>query len=215
MNSAAYVGGADFRHEWGNRAYSFSAQIASSLVLGSEAAMTATQRSSARYFQRPDAGHLDVDSTADLPVKVSSVLFRSAQEVLRNVASHSGARRVGVQAVADGDTAVLVVDDDGRGFDQRDLEQRMSRGHLGLRALGDLVAQAEGRLVAEAAQFGPRQLRILGRRILDVVAPEVAEDAERRALEREEAHAAAVTTLTSRRRGDGTTDLATLPCTAR
>ena len=71
----------------------------------------------------------------------------------------------------------------------------------------DLVAQAEERLVAEAARFGPRQLRILGRRILDVVAPEVAEDAERRALEREELHAAAVTALTSRRRGDGTTDL--------
>ncbi len=71
----------------------------------------------------------------------------------------------------------------------------------------EVVAQAEERLVAEAARFGPRQLRILGRRILDVVAPEVAEDAERRALEREEAHAAAVTALSSRRRGDGTTDL--------
>ena len=71
----------------------------------------------------------------------------------------------------------------------------------------DLVARAEERLVAEAARFGPRQLRILGRRILDVVAPEVAEDHERRALEREEAHAAAVTALRSRRRGDGTTDL--------
>jgi two-component system NarL family sensor kinase len=94
---------------------------------------------------------LDVDSTADLPVQVSSVLFRSAQEVLRNVASHSGAQRVGVQAVADSDTAVLVVDDDGRGFDQGDLEQRMSHGHLGLRALGDLVAQAGGRLTVTSA----------------------------------------------------------------
>jgi Domain of unknown function (DUF222) len=71
----------------------------------------------------------------------------------------------------------------------------------------DLLAQAEERLVAESARFGPRQLRILGRRILDVLAPEVAEDHERRALEREEAHALAVTALTSRRRGDGTTDL--------
>ena len=71
----------------------------------------------------------------------------------------------------------------------------------------EVVAAAEERLVAEAARFGPRQLRILGRRILDVVAPEVADEAERRALEREEAHAAAVTALTSRRRGDGTTDL--------
>ena len=71
----------------------------------------------------------------------------------------------------------------------------------------EVVAQAEERLVAEAGRFGPRQLRILGRRILDVVAPEVAEDAERRALEREEAHAAMATFLTARRRGDGTSDL--------
>ena len=71
----------------------------------------------------------------------------------------------------------------------------------------EILAQAEERLVAEAARFGPRQLRILGRRILDVLAPEVAEEHERRALEREEARAAAVTALTSRRRGDGTTDL--------
>jgi hypothetical protein len=70
-----------------------------------------------------------------------------------------------------------------------------------------LLAAAEERLVAEAARFGPRQLRILGRRILDVIAPDVAQDAERRALEREETHAAAVTALTSRHRGDGTTDL--------
>jgi hypothetical protein len=70
-----------------------------------------------------------------------------------------------------------------------------------------LVARAEDRLVVEAARFGPRALRILGRGILEVVAPEVAEDHERRVLDREEAHAAAVTALTSRRRGDGTTDL--------
>jgi hypothetical protein len=71
----------------------------------------------------------------------------------------------------------------------------------------EMLTQAEQRLVGEAGRFGPRQLRILGRRILDVVAPEVAEDHERRALEREELHAAKVTALTSRRRGDGTTDL--------
>ncbi len=71
----------------------------------------------------------------------------------------------------------------------------------------EVAAQTEERLVAEAGRFGPRQLRILGRRILDVVAPEVPEDAERRALEREEAHAEKATFLTARRRGDGTSDL--------
>jgi hypothetical protein len=71
----------------------------------------------------------------------------------------------------------------------------------------EVVGQAEAGLVAETARFGPRQLRILGRRILDVVAPEVAEGHERRLLEREETHAALATFLTTRRRGDGTTDI--------
>jgi hypothetical protein len=71
----------------------------------------------------------------------------------------------------------------------------------------EVVRQAEARLVAEAERFGPGQLRILGRRILDVVAPELGEEHERRLLEREEAHAARATFLTTRRRGDGTTDI--------
>jgi Domain of unknown function (DUF222) len=71
----------------------------------------------------------------------------------------------------------------------------------------EVVRQAETRLVAEAERFGPRQLRILGRRILEVVAPELGEEHERRMLEREEVHAARATFLTTRRRGDGTTDI--------
>lgn len=66
---------------------------------------------------------------------------------------------------------------------------------------------AEERLVAEAGRFGPRQLRILGRRVLDVVAPEVAEEIEGRLLAQEEAYAARNAFVRSRRRGDGTTDL--------
>lgn len=46
--------------------------------------------------------------------------------------------------------------------------------------------RAEERLLAEALHFTPRELRVLGRRVLEVVAPEVAEDHERRALEAEE-----------------------------
>ena len=71
----------------------------------------------------------------------------------------------------------------------------------------DVLRRAEERLVDAAAEFAPRQLRMLGRRILDVVAPDVAEQAERRALETEEAAAARSTYLVWGRRGDGTTDL--------
>jgi hypothetical protein len=71
----------------------------------------------------------------------------------------------------------------------------------------EIRVQAEERLIEKATEFGPRGLRILGRRILDVVAPEVAEEHERQRLEREEEDAEKATFFTSRRRGDGTTDL--------
>ena len=50
----------------------------------------------------------------------------------------------------------------------------------------EIRVQAEERLIEKATEFGPRGLRILGRRILDVVAPEVAEKHERQRLEKEE-----------------------------
>jgi hypothetical protein len=68
-------------------------------------------------------------------------------------------------------------------------------------------AAAEERLVVEAARFGPRKLRILGRRVLDVVAPEVAEAIEGRLLAQEEARASDNVFVRRRRRGDGTSDL--------
>ncbi len=71
----------------------------------------------------------------------------------------------------------------------------------------DVRLKAEEHLVAEAATFAPRELRVLGRRILDVVAPELGEQHEREALEREERAALRHTRLVTRRRGDGTTDI--------
>jgi hypothetical protein len=71
----------------------------------------------------------------------------------------------------------------------------------------DLLAKAEAHLVAQAAHFTPKELRKLGNKILEVIAPEVAEDAERKKLDRELAKARRTTRLTLRNRGDGTTDL--------
>jgi hypothetical protein len=67
------------------------------------------------------------------------------------------------------------------------------------------VALAEAHLVDRAEEFGPTELARIGRRILDVVAPEVAEAAEAARLADLEAHAEQQTRLTMRRLGDGTT----------
>lgn len=71
----------------------------------------------------------------------------------------------------------------------------------------EILHLAEQRLFELAQEFGPRQLQILGRRVLDVIAPDIAERAEERALKREERNAARRTVLTTRRNGDGTTDI--------
>ena len=68
-----------------------------------------------------------------------------------------------------------------------------------------IKTQAEETLVAYAREFDPTQLRRLGRRILEVIAPEIAEHEEARRLAAEEAHARKTTRLTMRRLGDGTT----------
>ncbi|HWI01271.1 MAG TPA: histidine kinase [Propionibacteriaceae bacterium] len=94
---------------------------------------------------------LDVDETETLPIAASSVLYRCAQEILRNVAAHSDAREVQLTATFDGSTATLVVDDDGRGFDETDLAERLADGHLGLRSLGDLVAESHGQFTVRSA----------------------------------------------------------------
>ena len=68
----------------------------------------------------------------------------------------------------------------------------------------DTVARAEAHLVEQAGEFGPKELGRIGRRILDVVAPEIADAVEAARLADLEAHAADVTRLTMRRLGDGT-----------
>ena len=64
LHSAAYSGSADFAHEWGNRTYRISSVVSGSYVQGDPAAITRTQSTSTRYFQRPDADHLTLDPNA-------------------------------------------------------------------------------------------------------------------------------------------------------
>jgi hypothetical protein len=61
LHSAAYTGGLDFSHTWNDRTYYIVARAVFSHVRGSEEALLRTQRSSLRYFQRPDVTHVTLD----------------------------------------------------------------------------------------------------------------------------------------------------------
>jgi hypothetical protein len=68
----------------------------------------------------------------------------------------------------------------------------------------DIIDQAEAQLVEYTQEFPPAELRRLARRILEVVAPEIAEAEEAKLLEKEEQHAREKTSLRTKRLGDGT-----------
>jgi hypothetical protein len=71
----------------------------------------------------------------------------------------------------------------------------------------EVLGRAEEALIGYAAEHGPRALRRLGRRILEVAAPDECDVQEAKALEREERHAEAVASLSMHPLGDGTTRL--------
>ena len=61
LRSSAYSGGVDFRHRFGGDAWQVDGYLLGSHVRGSADAIARTQRSPARYYQRPDAGHVRYD----------------------------------------------------------------------------------------------------------------------------------------------------------
>lgn len=63
LHKSAYSGGIDFTQFLRDKTWMFNLNASMSHVAGSELAIVRTQRSSARYFQRPDAGHFEIDSS--------------------------------------------------------------------------------------------------------------------------------------------------------
>jgi two-component system NarL family sensor kinase len=77
-----------------------------------------------------------------------ALVWRVAQEAVRNAARHAGAERVSVTVRRDGGLLVLEVVDDGAGFDP---DAAAPDAHVGLRAAGSLVRDAGGTLHIEAS----------------------------------------------------------------
>lgn len=63
LPSSAYSAGIDFNQYWDKRTYNLQAKIIGSSVTGSEEAILNRQQAPQRYYQRPDAPHLSVDSS--------------------------------------------------------------------------------------------------------------------------------------------------------
>lgn len=91
----------------------------------------------------------------DLEPRVRAALYRIARELIANVNKHSGATHLEVRLAQANSVVVLVVTDDGRGFDPTAPRE----GHLGLRLVEDLVRSIGGRLSIES-QPGSTSVRV-------------------------------------------------------
>ncbi|UCF65442.1 MAG: carbohydrate binding family 9 domain-containing protein [bacterium] len=63
INRSAYTGGIDILHQWSGKTYFFDLKLSGSHIAGHKDAILEVQTASARYFQRPDASHLTLDSS--------------------------------------------------------------------------------------------------------------------------------------------------------
>lgn len=73
------------------------------------------------------AFHLELDGPSDdLPEYAALVLYRIAQELIANILKHAGASNVYIELLRRGDRVLLMVQDDGRGFDPA------HGGHVGM-----------------------------------------------------------------------------------
>jgi signal transduction histidine kinase len=83
--------------------------------------------------------------------EAAALIYRAAQEALRNVVSHSAATEVRVVLDVHAGSVRVVVDDNGRGFSTDVLDERAADGHVGLRSLAGLVADLGGSLEVRSA----------------------------------------------------------------
>lgn len=101
---------------------------------------------------------LEVPEALELPAETQALLFRAAQETLRNVVAHAKATRVELRVRESERTVSLDVSDDGVGCTPA--EMTTPNGHFGLRTISDLARDAGGTLELDSAPGAGTRVRI-------------------------------------------------------
>ncbi|HET6963171.1 MAG TPA: sensor histidine kinase [Acidimicrobiales bacterium] len=103
---------------------------------------------------------LDLPEDLRFPADAEALIYRVAQEALRNVVAHARARRVELRLSRPDHHAVLDVNDDGTGFDPADRGERTGHGHVGLRVLSELAADAGGSITVSSEPGGGTRVHL-------------------------------------------------------
>src|SRR4051794_6166829 len=116
------------------------------------------------YTERGLTTTIAVPADLELSAPTEQLLFRCAQEALRNTQKHARAASAAITVQAAGEHVMMDVRDDGAGFDRSVLDDRRAKGHFGVWALGDLVRDAGGQLDLLTVAGGGTTLRVRLRR---------------------------------------------------
>ena len=97
------------------------------------------------------------EGTDQVPDDVVALVWRVAQEAVRNSLRHADAASLSVTVRGTDGRVTLVVEDDGAGFDPAGVAER---GHFGLRGLQDLIDEAGARLHVRSAPGNGTTVRL-------------------------------------------------------
>lgn len=102
---------------------------------------------------------LDVPDDLDLPERDAELVYRVAREALSNTVNHSAAAHVTMSLVREDSALVLIVNDDGCGFDA-DAMHEDRPGHFGLALVRDLALDAGAAVTVRSAAGQGTEIRL-------------------------------------------------------
>jgi signal transduction histidine kinase len=103
---------------------------------------------------------LRVDGDERLDPDTQALVYRVAQEAVRNVIAYADASTVSIAVDVVDSSARLLVADDGRGFSPETREQRRVEGHLGLSLVEELAQQAGGSMTVDSQEGAGTRVRL-------------------------------------------------------
>jgi two-component system CheB/CheR fusion protein len=127
------------------------------------AGLEAALESYVKQFQRRTGIVVRIDCAhpaVRLTPALESALFRIVQEALTNCAKHSRAKSIGITLNLDSQPVVLMVNDDGIGFDPDLLGKTSHTGGLGILTMREMAEFSGGKLTLESSPGNGTRIKV-------------------------------------------------------
>ena len=121
----------------------------------------ALERLAAMAREHGLVARVDVETSVEgLSVDDAGLVYRTAQEAVRNVVKHALASRLHLRLYRPGGCLTVAIEDDGQGFSPEDLRARQEAGHAGLSLLEKRVVEAGGTIRVDSVPCHGTSIRL-------------------------------------------------------